>query len=260
MELIQKKKLDVSHVKIFVIDECDAVLGPNVRNGVEHYDMRADVQSIYAHLPVEKQVMMFSATLPPSIRATLKKFCHDANPKEVFVDDTQTLKLTGLLQYMKDIEENEKSAVLSDIMDNYEFNQVVIFVSNPQRCTVLSKLMNEAGFPTNYIHGRMKQEERLKRFDDFKAAQFRILVATDLFGRGIDIENVNLVINYDFPDRADQYLHRVARAGRFDTKGLAISFVSTEDDKKILAEVQKKFDVQIPELPAEVIDYNLYKN
>jgi len=260
LDLATQKKLDLSKVSMFVIDECDRVLGGETRNGVETFDMRSEVQKVFAMLPLEKQVMMYSATLPPSIRSTLKKFCRDANPKEVFVDDTQTLKLTGLLQYMREVEEKEKSAILSDIIDNYEFNQVVIFVSNFKRCQVLSNLMNEAGFPSNFIHGKMKQEERIKRFDAFKSGEFRILLATDLLGRGIDIENVNLVINYDFPSSDDQYLHRVARAGRFDTKGLAISFISTPEDKEILAKVQSRFDVSIPVLPAEVIDYNLYKN
>ncbi len=259
-----KYNLDLSKVSIFVIDECDEVLGGKMRNGVEAgLEMRADVQKIVAMLPLDKQVMMFSATLPHAIRPTLRKFCRDAAPKEVFVDDQATLKLTGLLQYKREVEEKEKSAVLSDIIDNYEFNQVVIFTQSFKRCQTLSLLMNEAGFPSNFIHSKMKQEERIARFENFKQGQFRILVATNLFGRGIDIENVNLVINYDFPEDPsgdDTYLHRVARAGRFDTKGLAISFVCTKEDKEVLERVQKRFDVSIPDLPAEVIDYNLYKN
>ena len=103
----------------------------------------------------------------------------------------------------------------------------------------------------------MKQEERIERYKSFKEFNKRILVTTDLFGRGIDIERVNIVINYDFPDQSDQYLHRVGRAGRFGTKGLAISFLSRPEDEAEMANVQERFAVQVPELP-ESIDMSSY--
>jgi ATP-dependent RNA helicase UAP56/SUB2 len=108
-----------------------------------------------------------------------------------------------------------------------------------------------------FIHSGMKQEERIERFKEFKDFKKRILVTTDLFGRGIDIERVNIVINYDYPDDTDQYLHRVGRAGRFGTKGLAISFVSTPQDEAQLASVQERFACQVPELP-DTIDTASY--
>merc|ERR1712188_316124 len=100
--------------------------------------------------------------------------------------------------------------------------------------------------------GGMKQEERTKRYNDFKAFKSKAFVSTDLFGRGIDIERVNIVINYDFPDESDQYLHRVGRAGRFGTKGLAISFISSDNDESILKQVQERFAVAVPELPESI--------
>ena len=103
----------------------------------------------------------------------------------------------------------------------------------------------------------MKQEERIERYRKFKSFEIRIMIATDLFGRGVDIEKVNVVINYDMPDNADTYLHRVGRAGRFGTKGLAISFVTTPEDEKILEEVQKRFIVKVPTLP-QTIDSSTY--
>jgi len=96
----------------------------------------------------------------------------------------------------------------------------------------------------------MSQPERLKVYNDFKDAKYRIMVATDVFGRGIDIEKINIVINFDMPNESDQYLHRVGRAGRFGTKGLAISFVSSQQDTDILNEVQSRFEVKVEELPA----------
>lgn len=115
---------------------------------------------------------------------------------------------------------------MNDLLDALEFNQVVIFVSKVARANELNRLLDDCNFPSICIHSGMKQEERIARYKSFKDFNKRILVTTDLFGRGIDIERVNIVINYDFPDSSDQYLHRVGRAGRFGTKGLAISFVS----------------------------------
>ncbi|XP_049509577.1 spliceosome RNA helicase DDX39B isoform X3 [Panthera uncia] len=129
---------------------------------------------------------------------------------------------------------------------------VVIFVKSVQRCIALAQLLVEQNFPAIAIHRGMPQEERLSRYQQFKDFQRRILVATNLFGRGMDIERVNIAFNYDMPEDSDTYLHRVARAGRFGTKGLAITFVSDENDAKILNDVQDRFEVNISELPDEI--------
>jgi len=138
------------------------------------------------------------------------------------------------------------------LLDLLEFNQVVIFVRTVQRCIALNQLLVEQNFPSIAIHRNMPQEERLSRYQQFKDFQKRILVATNLFGRGMDIERVNIVFNYDMPEDSDTYLHRVARAGRFGTKGLAITFVSDENDAKVLNDVQDRFDVNVTELPEEI--------
>lgn len=179
-------------------------------------------------------------------------------PMEIYVDSDAKLTLHGLRQYYIKLAPAEKNRKLNDLLDALEFNQVVIFVSKVVRATELNKLLRECNFPSVVVHGRIKQEERIKRFKDFKEFHNRILVTTDVFARGIDIERVNIVINYDFPGDQHTYLHRVGRAGRFGTKGLAISFVSSEDDAKVLEEVQKKFEVDIPELPESinVTDYS----
>merc|ERR1711924_321129 len=148
---------------------------------------------------------------------------------------------------------------LNDMLDALEFNQVVIFVKSVQRATALDKLLVECSFPSIAIHSGLDQEERIKRYKMFKEFQKRIMVCTDLFGRGIDIERVNIVINYDMPDEGDTYLHRVGRAGRFGTKGLAISFSSSEEDADILAQVQSRFEVDVSELPDQ-IDISSYMN
>lgn len=241
-DLIQQKALDVSKVKFFVLDECDKVL--------DALDMRRDVQQIFMETPHVKQVMMFTATLSKEMRAVAKKFMKD--PIEVIVDDETKLTLHGLLQYYVKLTEAEKNRKMADILDALEFNQVVIFVKSVSRAIELNKLLVECNFPSIDIHSNIKQEERIRRYKAFKDFQKRILVATDIFGRGIDIERVNIVINYDMSSSPDSYLHRVGRAGRFGTKGLAISFISSEADSEVLQGVQSRFEVAISELPAKV--------
>jgi len=240
--LVRNKKLNLKNLKHFILDECDKML--------EQLDMRKDVQEIFRSTPHEKQVMMFSATLSKEIRGVCKKFMLD--PMEVYIDNEAKLTLHGLQQHYVKILEKEKNRKLFELLDALEFNQVVIFVKSVQRCMALSQLLVDQNFPAIAIHRAMTQEERLSRYQAFKDFQKRILVATNLFGRGMDIERVNIVFNYDMPEDSDTYLHRVARAGRFGTKGLSVTFVADETDAKTLNSVQERFDVSITELPDEM--------
>ncbi|CAH1785810.1 unnamed protein product [Owenia fusiformis] len=242
LALSRNKDLNLKHTKHFILDECDKML--------EALDMRRDVQEIFRMTPHEKQVMMFSATLGKDVRLVCKKFMQD--PMEVYVDDDSKLTLHGLQQHYVKLKDNEKNRKLFELLDVLEFNQVIIFVKSVQRCVALSQLLVEQNFPAIAIHRAMPQEERLSRYQQFKDFSKRILVATNLFGRGMDIERVNIVFNYDMPEDSDTYLHRVARAGRFGTKGLAVTFVSDETDAKVLNEVQDRFEVNITELPDEI--------
>ncbi|KAJ2488324.1 Suppressor of the cold-sensitive snRNP biogenesis mutant brr1-1 [Coemansia sp. RSA 2050] len=242
LALVREKSLRLSSVNSFVIDECDKVL--------EAIDMRRDVQDIFKATPHNKQVLMFSATLSKEIRPVCKKFMQD--PREIYVDDEAKLTLHGLQQYYVTLPEAGKNRKLSDILDSLEFNQVVIFVKSVQRAKLLNNLLNSCNFSSTCIHSGLTQSERIETYKQFKDFTKRIMVATDIFGRGIDVERVNIVINYDISEGADQYLHRVGRAGRFGTKGLAITFVSTDEDKKVLESVQERFEVNITELPAEI--------
>jgi len=247
LALAKSKALVLRYVKHFIIDECDKVL--------ESLDMRRDVQEIFKMTPHEKQVLMFSATLSKEIRPVCKKFMQD--PMEIYIDNETKLTLNGLRQHYVKLLEKEKNRKLIDLLDKLEFNQLVIFVKSVSRCTKLCELLLEQNFPAVEIHRGMDQPERLARYKEFKEFRTRILVATNLFGRGMDIERVNIVFNYDMPENTDTYLHRVARAGRFGTKGLAITFVANEEDASILSDVQKRFEVQITEMPEE-IDVSTY--
>ncbi|KAL3655481.1 DEAD-box ATP-dependent RNA helicase 15 [Castilleja foliolosa] len=242
LALAREKDLGLKNVRHFILDECDKML--------ESLDMRRDVQEIFKMTPHDKQVMMFSATLSKEIRPVCKKFMQD--PMEIYVDDEAKLTLHGLVQHYIKLTDLEKNRKLNDLLDALDFNQVVIFVKSVSRAAELNKLLIECNFPSICIHSGMSQEERLTRYKGFKEGLKRILVATDLVGRGIDIERVNIVINYDMPDSADTYLHRVGRAGRFGTKGLAITFVSSASDSDVLNQVQERFEVDIKELPEQI--------
>ncbi|KAK9316761.1 P-loop containing nucleoside triphosphate hydrolase protein [Lipomyces starkeyi] len=248
--LVRDKYIRLNNVKVFVLDECDKML--------ETSDMRRDVQEIFRATPHQKQVMMFSATLSQEIRPICKKFMQ--NPLEIYVDDETKLTLHGLQQYYIKLEENEKNRKLNDLLDTLEFNQVIIFVKSTQRANQLNKLLTECNFPSIAVHSGIPQEERIARYKSFKEFNKRICVSTDVFGRGIDIERINLAINYDLPADADSYLHRVGRAGRFGTKGLAISFVSSKEDADVLDKIQERFEVNIAAFPEDGIDPATYMN
>merc|ERR1719335_1816637 len=200
--------------------------------------------------------MMFTATMNKEMREVCKKFMNEHH--EISIDESK-LTLHGLLQYYVKLTEKEKNRKLNDLLDALEFNQVVIFVKSVQRAVALDKLLTECSFPSIAIHSGLNQEERIARYKQFKDFQKRIMVSTDLFGRGIDIERVNIVINYDMPDESDTYLHRVGRAGRFGTKGLALSFTSTDEDAEVLKKTQQRFEVNIGAMPAS-IDTTAYIN
>jgi len=247
--LCREKHLKLDKCSQFILDECDKCL--------DKLDMRKDIQTIFMETPKKKQVMMFTATLTTETRGLCKKFMTD--PHEISVDEESKLTLHGLLQYYVKLDEKAKNRKLNDLLDALEFNQVVIFVKSVQRAIALDKLLQECSFPAVAIHSGLKQEERIEKYKQFKEFQKRILVSTDLFGRGIDIERVNIVINYDMPEESDSYLHRVGRAGRFGTKGLAITFSSTDEDGEVLKKVQSRFEVNIGEMPSS-IDTTSYLN
>jgi len=247
LHLLNSDVLKLDRLTRFVLDECDNLLEGGL-------DMRKQVQEIFKKTPHKKQVMMYSATISPEARALCRKF--SKNAEEIFVDDKK-LTLHGLQQHYVKIEEKEKIRKLTDLLDALDFNQVVIFVKTKQRATALDRVLKQAMFPSMCIHANLKQEERLERYKKFKEYKSRILISTNLFGRGVDVERVNIVINFDMSGDSNEYLHRVGRAGRFGTKGLAITFITDEEDQKVLDEVQSRFEVKVSALPDE-LESNTY--
>lgn len=244
--LVRKQHLKLRELKHLVIDECDHMF--------IHPDSRRDIQEIYFAAPKEKQVMMFSATLPVDLRDECKKLMH--NPLEIYADD-QVLTLDGLQQFYVEVSEQEKIRVLFELMDNISFNQICIFVKTVDRAQYLDRLMVLCNFPSICIHSQLAQGERVARYQAFKNFEKRIMVATDLFGRGIDIERVNVVVNFDMAETPAQYLHRAGRAGRFGTKGACISFLADRMDTQLMEKVKTRFQVDAQLLKQDT-DINSY--
>ena len=218
--------------------------------------MRADVQKIFKKTPCDKQVMMFTATLPEDTKVVCKKFMR--KPVEIIVKEENKEHLEKLQQFYVKLKEEEKNKKLFDILDSVQFNQVIIFVNNIARCETLSDILEKNKFPAVAIHADLPQEERIKKFDRFKDFKTRIMVATELYGRGVDFLKVNFVINYDMSTDAEAYVHRVGRAGRFGSKGITITFLASEDDQKVFDDLLKKYpNIKADALP-EVIDKSIY--
>ena len=218
--------------------------------------MRADVQRIFKKTPVEKQVMMFTATLPEETKTVCKKFMR--KPVEIIVKEENKEHLEKLQQFYVKLKEDEKNKKLLDVIDKVQFNQVIIFVNNIQRCEALSDILTQNGIPSIAIHADLPQEERIAKFDAFKDFKKRIMVATELYGRGVDFLKVNTVINYDMSTDAEAYVHRVGRAGRFGSKGITITFLASEEDQKVFDDLLKKYpNIKAEALP-DVIDKSIY--
>lgn len=169
------------------------------------------------------------------------------------------LTLHGLVQYYSQLAEKDKTKTLLSLLYKLNYNQTIIFCKSIERAKFLNEILMKMDLPSIAIHRKMTQEDRIEKYKEFKEFKKRILVATNIIARGIDIERVNVVFNYDMPEDTDTYLHRVGRAGRFGTKGLAITFVSTDEETNTLTAIQDRFAIKIPALP-ETIDQTVYRN
>jgi ATP-dependent RNA helicase UAP56/SUB2 len=238
--LVRYKDLSLKHVQFFIIDECDNIL--------DRLRMRYDVQSVFTKTPRKKQTMMFTATLNESTKDVCIRFL--SSPFEVKVDEESKLTLYGLKQMYAKVTAENKDNMLEGILNNFQYDQAVIFASSKESATRIANVLNSKKFPTIEIHSSLSTEERKERLGKFKEFGYRILVTTDLMSRGIDIQRINLVINYDMPDGPETYLHRVGRAGRFETEGASITFVGSDEDTAILNEIQSRFEVSIEETAA----------
>lgn len=203
---MDKKVADMSHCKILVLDEADKLLSQDFQGMLNHVIMK---------LPKDPQILLFSATFPLTVKNFMEK--HLREPYEINLMEELTLK--GVTQYYAFVQERQKVHCLNTLFSKLQINQSIIFCNSTQRVELLAKKITELGYCCYYIHAKMAQGHRNRVFHDFRQGLCRNLVCSDLFTRGIDVQAVNVVINFDFPRMAETYLHRIGRSGRFGHLG-----------------------------------------
>lgn len=243
LDLMEKKVANVEKCKILCLDEADKLLSQ---------DFKGMLDRLISHLPPSRQVLLYSATFPLTVASFMKK--HMRDPYEVNLMDELTLK--GITQYYAFVQERQKVHCLNTLFSKLQINQSIIFCNSTQRVELLAKKITELGYSCYYIHAKMAQAHRNRVFHDFRAGLCRNLVCSDLFTRGIDIQAVNVVINFDFPKMAETYLHRIGRSGRYGHLGVAINLI-TYDDRFELHKIETELGTEIRPIP-KVIDKSLY--
>jgi len=243
LDLANKGVADLSRVGTVVMDEADKLLSPEFQPLLE--------QLVNSCAP-GRQTLLFSATFPITVKSFKDK--HIKNPYEINLMDELTLK--GVTQYYAFVEERQKVHCLNTLFSKLEINQSIIFCNSVNRVELLAKKITELGYSCFYIHAKMLQSHRNRVFHEFRNGATRHLVSSDLFTRGIDIQSVNVVINFDFPKNSETYLHRIGRSGRFGHLGLAINLI-TYEDRYNLYRIEQELGTEIRPIPP-VIDRNLY--
>jgi ATP-dependent RNA helicase len=227
---------------MLVLDEADEMLNKGFKEQI--YD-------IYRYLPPHTQIVLVSATLTREVLEMTKKFMNE--PIRILVKRDE-LTLEGIKQFFVAVEKEEwKFDTLCDLYDTLTITQAVIFCNTKRKVDWLTEKMTKANFTVVAMHGEMPQEEREAIMKAFRAGEYRVLIVTDLWARGIDVSQVSLVINYDLPTNRENYIHRIGRSGRFGRKGVAINFVKNEE-VRILRDIEQFYSTQIDEMPMSVAD------
>merc|ERR1712093_197004 len=242
MDMIKRRNLRTRNIKVFILDEADELLNQGFKEQI--YD-------IYRNLPPSTQVVVLSATLPYDILEMTTKFMTD--PIRILVKRDE-LTLEGIKQFFVAVEKEDwKFDTLCDLYDTLTITQAVIFCNTMRKVDWLTEKMREANFTVSSMHGEMPQKERDAIMTEFRQGASRVLITTDVWARGIDVQQVSLVINYDLPTNRENSIHRIGRSGRFGRKGVAINFV-TNEDVKILRDIEQYYSTQIDEMPVNLGD------
>lgn len=239
LDMINKKALDTRGLRIMVLDEADEMLSKIFSNQI--YD-------IFRFLPNNIQVGLFSATMTPDFFRISK--CFMRKPVKILVKD-EDLTLEGIKQFYINLEHNEyKYETLCDLYDLCSVSQTIIYCNSRTMVEELYRKLCEDNFSCVCMHGDLGQEERNKIMSEFRNGTSRILISTDLLSRGIDVQQVSLVINYDIPNNIESYIHRIGRSGRYGRKGTSINFLTRYDIKK-MKDIEEYYHTVIEELPAD---------
>eukprot|EP01080_Neovahlkampfia_damariscottae_P004203 gene4203-7540_t len=243
LDLGKKEIAKLDKCQMLVMDEADKLLSP---------EFEEIIDGIISLTAKQRQILLFSATFPVTVKDFKDKYLN--KPYEINLMDELTLK--GVTQYYAFVEERQKVHCLNTLFSKLQINQSIIFCNSVNRVELLAKKVTELGYSCYYIHAKMPQQERNRVFHDFRGGACRNLVSSDLFTRGIDIQAVNVVINFDFPKTSETYLHRIGRSGRYGHLGIAINFV-TYEDRFNLFKIEQELGTEIRPIPPS-IDKKLY--
>jgi len=241
-DMIGKRHLRVDDLITFVLDEADEMLSRGFKDQI--YD-------IFKTLPPNIQVCLFSATMAPEILDLTSKFMRDAVRILVKKDE---LTLEGIRQFYVAIEKEEwKLDTLCDLYETLTITQAIIYCNTRRKVDYLADQLTKRDFTISTMHAELDQKERDLVMREFRSGSSRVLISTDLLARGIDVQQVSLVINYDLPQNMENYLHRIGRSGRFGRKGVAINFV-TNNDVRAMKDIERYYHTQIEEMPMDIAD------
>jgi translation initiation factor 4A len=242
IDMLHKQKFYTDKLKMVVIDEADEMLSQGFQEMIH---------TIFMGIPKETQVALFSATFPDELLEITDKFMN--SPERILVKKEQ-LTLEGISQYYINVKHNNwKYDVLTDIYNTINIAQCIIYINSKNKLNQVYQCLLEDNFPVGMIHGSLMTNERENIMNQFRQGDIRILLSTDLLSRGIDIQQLSLVINFDLPIQKETYIHRIGRSGRYGRKGVAINFV-TDRDLQDLEELKQFYNTNIEEMPQNIGD------
>lgn len=233
LDHIKRETIDLSGVNFLILDEADQML---------HIGFLDEVEDIIKETPEDRQTMLFSATIPPEIRKLAKK--HMKEPEYIQIEKTQGPAQT-VKQFAIHTIDRAKQATLMQMIQTHRPYLAVIFCRTKRRVSKLYEVLKSNGFQADELHGDLSQAKREQVMKRFRDAEIQLLIATDVAARGLDVEGVTHVFNYDIPLDAESYVHRIGRTGRAGTKGMAITFYSSAD-KPLLEAIEKDLNIKIP--------------
>mmetsp|Transcript_8174 Transcript_8174/g.11917 ORF Transcript_8174/g.11917 Transcript_8174/m.11917 type:complete len:414 (-) Transcript_8174:297-1538(-) len=241
-DMISRRALKLDHIKQFFLDEADEMLSRGFKDQI--YD-------IFKFLPETVQVCLFSATMPLDVLEVTGRFMRD--PVRILVKKDE-LTLEGIKQFYIAVDKEEwKLDTLCDLYETVTITQAIIYCNTRRKVDWLTEEMQSKDFTVSSMHGDMDQREREIIMREFRSGSSRVLITTDLLARGIDVQQVSLVINFDLPTNRENYIHRIGRSGRFGRKGVAINFL-TDGDVRYLRDIEQFYQTQITEMPMNVAD------
>ena len=243
LDMINKRSLFTDKLSALIFDEADEILS---------YGFKETIYNIVKCIPEKCQICLFSATIPDEIIELTTSFMN--NPESILVKK-EALTLEGITQFYISIKVSDwKYDILKDLYNTISISQCIIYFNSKNKLNQIYKDLISENFPVSMIHGELTGEERKKTMNEFKSGQSRILLSTDLLSRGIDIQQLSLVINFDVPRSKETYIHRIGRSGRYGRKGVAINFV-TERDMENLDIIKAFYNTKIEEMPQNIVDY-----